>query len=240
MRERIPVDHQQRLRWPLRHLRRARARAAGLAALAARRPAPRFRQVAQHRPGGCMVACAFLATDLAIHPGADKTLGAFRAQKQMIDAQPGIARPAISHVVPERVHGRIGMQGADGVGPSLVENTPERSTTFRLNQRIPRIRFGRIDVAVGRNDVVIAGQHDRRSGAIELRRMRRETFHPGKLVREFWAGLRVAVGRVQRGHQHAIHCRLQVAALAVSGISRQLGLRDDGLATAGEDGNAVP
>ena len=26
-----------------------------------------------------MVACAFLATDLAIHPGADKTLGAFRA-----------------------------------------------------------------------------------------------------------------------------------------------------------------
>ena len=121
-----------------------------------------------------------------------------------------------------------------------VEQALKQRAAFRLQQRVLRVGLRRIDIAIGRHDVEVAGQHDRHAGRIELRGMRDETLHPRELVGEFRAGLRVAVRRIERRDEHAVHRRLDVAALGVGGIAGQLGARDDRLAVAREDGDAVP
>src|SRR5262249_24208595 len=67
-----------------------------------------------------------------------------------------------------------------------------------------------------------------------------ETLHPRELVREFGPGLRVAVRRVERRDNDAIHRSLQVAALRIGGITRESSLRHDRLAATPENGDPVP
>src|SRR5262249_8151693 len=64
--------------------------------------------------------------------------------------------------------------------------------------------------------------------------------HPSKLVREFGAGLWVAVRGIERRDQHPVHRRLDIAALRVDRFARQLRARDNRLAIAGEDSDAIP
>ena len=132
------------------------------------------------------------------------------------------------------------MQRADRIGPALLENALERGAAFRLDQRILGVGFRRIDIEVGRHDVVVAGEHDRHARAMELARMPREPREPGELVVEFRTGLRVAVRRVQGCDQHALHGRLDVAALRVGRIARQCGAGQHRLGAARQDRHAVP
>ena len=55
------------------------------------------------RPGE-MKEIAFLAADLAIDAGLEQAWCDLWAQQQMIEAQSGVARPAVALVVPEREH----------------------------------------------------------------------------------------------------------------------------------------
>ncbi len=63
---------------------------------------------------------------------------------------------------------------------------------------------------------------------------------PGELVVEFRPGLRIAVGRIERRNQDAVHRSFDVAALRIRGIAGQPGSREHRLTIAGENGNAVP
>src|SRR6516165_2720039 len=123
VRERVSVDHQER---PARRFCRLRLRIARRALRALwrsmRRKALRLRRIAQHDPGGGVIARAFFSANLAIDAGVDKALRGLRAQQQMIDAQAGIARPAIAHVIPKRIDRRIGVARANGVDPALAED----------------------------------------------------------------------------------------------------------------------
>src|SRR5262249_41777800 len=131
--------------------------------------------------------------------------------------------------------------GASGRSARIVvQNAPKKRAAFRLKQSVFTIGFGWIDIAVRRHDVVVAREHDRDACAIELLGMPREALHPSKLVREFGAGLWVAVRGIERRDQHAVPRRLDVAALRVYGVARQLRARDNGLEIAGEDGDAIP
>jgi hypothetical protein len=67
-----------------------------------------------------------------------------------------------------------------------------------------------------------------------------EPIEPGELVVEFRTGLRVAVGCVERGDDHAVHRCLDVAALPVAQIARQRGAGDDRSRVTRENGDAVP
>ena len=67
------------------------------------------------------------------------------------------------------------------------------------------------------------GEHDRRIDGVKLGRMGQESLHPGELVFEFRSRLRVAVGRIERRDQHAVHRRLDVAALPIVRIAGQRG-----------------
>src|SRR6266849_4830258 len=58
----------------------------------------------QHNPRRRMVAGAFLGSYLAVDAGLDQARHNCRAEQKMIEPQSGVARPAVSLVVPERVH----------------------------------------------------------------------------------------------------------------------------------------
>jgi AraC family transcriptional regulator, activator of mtrCDE len=63
-----------------------------------------FAKLFEHDPRRCVIAGAFFAAHLAVDAGFDQPRGDDRAQQQMIQPQSGVARPAVSHVIPERVH----------------------------------------------------------------------------------------------------------------------------------------
>ena len=172
--ERIAVDDEQR------PPARARSRAA-LAALAARRlrgVRATWRaasalgvgcRVAQHDPSRRMIAGARpLRARRDRRRRRPAAAAASRAQQQMIEAKPGIARPAVPHVVPERVHRLVRVQRADRIDPALIEQRRNSGAALRLHERVLRVGFRRVDVAVGRHDVEVAGQHDRHAGRVEL------------------------------------------------------------------------
>ena len=58
----------------------------------------------EHDPRRRVVAGAFLAAHLAVDAGLDQARRERRAQQEMIEPQAGIARPAVSLVIPEREH----------------------------------------------------------------------------------------------------------------------------------------
>ena len=93
---------------------------------------------------------------------------------------------------------------------------------------------------LGRRDVVVAGEHDRRAGLSQRSGVEAQPLEPGELVVEFRAGLRVAVGRIDAGDEDAVDGGLDVAGLDVGSVAGQGGAGEDRLDTAREDGDAVP
>ncbi len=93
---------------------------------------------------------------------------------------------------------------------------------------------------LGRRDVVVAGQDHRLPGALERGRVLDQPIEPGQLVVEFRAGLRIAVGQIDRGDEDAADGRFDVAALPVARIARQLHAGQDRLGIARQDGDTVP
>src|SRR5258708_19116737 len=73
----------------------------------------------KHDPRRRMVAGAFLGPHFAIDAGLDQPRRNGGAQQQVIEPQSGVARPAVSLVVPERVHRLRRMKRADRVTPAL-------------------------------------------------------------------------------------------------------------------------
>ena len=187
-----------------------------------------------------MIARAFQPPHLAVDAGINQTFCGFRIQQQMVDAKAGIAFPAVSLVIPERVHRRIRMHRADRIDPALIEKAPKQRPRLRLHKRVLGVGLGGINIGVGRHDVEVPREHDRRIQGVKLGRVSQEPLHPGELIFEFRPRLRVAVRRIERGNQHAVDRRLDIAALRISGVAGQLGTRDDGLTIATQDGDAVP
>ena len=146
--------------------------------------------------------------------------------------RPGIALPSVSLVIPERVHRRIGMHRADRIDPTLIEKAPKQRPRLGLHKRVLGVGLGGINVGVRRHDIEIPREHDRRIEVVKLGRVGQEPLHPGELVFEFRAWLRVAVRRIERRDQHAVHGCLDVATLRIGGITGQRGARDDWLTIA--------
>jgi hypothetical protein len=144
-----------------------------------------------------MVARLLPATRLAIDVGRDEAVGDRRAEQQMVDAEPGVAGERVSKVVPERVDPLVRMQRAQRVGPALLDETAVGVAHFGSEERVidPALRL--VDVEVGRHDVVVAGEHDRRAAVQQAPGVRRQPFEPAELVVEPGSRRRIAVG--QRG-----------------------------------------
>src|SRR5262249_55971110 len=200
----------------------------------------RRRCIAKHNPRWGVIARAFYATDLAIDTRIDKALCGFRVQQQMVDAEAGVAFPPVSPVIPKCVHRRVGMHGTDGVDPALTKNLAKQRPRFRLHKRIVGVGLGRIDVGVGRHDIKISGQYDRRVQGVKLGSIRQKPFHPGEYVLEFRPRLRVTVGRVDSRDENAVDSGLDIPALRIFWIARQLSSRDYRLTIPTYYGDAIP
>ncbi len=97
-----------------------------------------------------------------------------------------------------------------------------------------------IDVQIRRNDVVVAGEHDRHVASDQLGCVQCQPLKPAQFVIESRAGRRVAVRQIETSHEDAVDRRLDVAAVAVVGIARKPAPRFDRLSAAGEDRDTVP
>jgi hypothetical protein len=67
-----------------------------------------------------------------------------------------------------------------------------------------------------------------------------QALHPGELVVELGAGLRIAVGQVETADQDAVHRRLDIAGLLIARVAGQRAAGLDRPAAAGEQCDAMP
>src|SRR3954469_14195253 len=108
VRKRVAFEHQERaaLRSRIRAYPSGRCFCRGLfgcwhLAASLRRP--------KLHPNRCMIAGIRFTAHRAIDAGSLEALRKIRAEKYVVDPQSGVARPAVSHVVPERVDALVRM-----------------------------------------------------------------------------------------------------------------------------------
>jgi hypothetical protein len=116
-----------------------------------------------------VIARVLAAAHLAVDAGRFEAAGDIGAEQDVVDAQPAVALPAHALVVPIGVHGLVRIERADGIGPSLLQKARVGGTALRLQQGVIVPGLGGIDVPLGRDHVVVARQHDRHAGGVELR-----------------------------------------------------------------------
>ena len=98
---------------------------------------------------------------------------------------------------------------------------------------------GRKNVAVFGHDIPVARKHHRPLAFEQARSVDPHSIHPAKLVGEFLGCDRITVGQVERGNDHPVDQRFDVAAMAIVIIARKADLSQVGGLAAGEDGNPV-
>src|SRR5690606_11334955 len=92
-----------------------------------------------------------------------------RAEQEMVEAQSGIAAPAISHVVPEGVDSIIRVNPAECIRPAAADQPPECRTALRLDQGIIVPGAGWIYIEIRGGHVEVASQHHRSTGFSQCR-----------------------------------------------------------------------
>ncbi len=117
---------------------------------------------------------------------------------------PLVAVPAAGLVVPIGVFVRLAVEDAEGVGEPQMQERAKPGARFRLGQRVVAEGDRVVDVVVGRDDVVVAGHHERDLAPQQLPRAGIKPIHPGELVGEFVGGDRVAVGQIEPRHPHLV------------------------------------
>ena len=121
------------------------------------------------------------------------------------------------------------MHRADRIDPALIEKASKQGARLWLHKRTLRVGLGWIDVGVSGHDVEIPRKHDRRIERAKLGRVCQKPLHPRELVFEFRPRLRVAVRCIERRDEHTLDGCLDVAALRIVGVTRQLYPRDEGI-----------
>ena len=94
---------------------------------------------------------------------------------------------------------------------------------------------------VGRDDVPVAGEHDRPLLGEQLGGMRAQPLHPGELVGEFLGADRIAVGQIDRADRRLRRPRPRYSGCGVSSGSpgRPVAAQRRAAPRRGEDGDAV-
>ncbi len=187
-----------------------------------------------------MIACLLPAADFAIDAGADQARSGRRTEKQMIDAQPRVAREIISKVIPKGVDADARIQLAQRIGPAARDEAGEGVPHLRTKQSIIKPAFRLIDVKVCRYNVVVAGEDDRRGSGQQRFGMFHQAFQPAELVIEFWTWRWIAVGKIKTADHHVTDQRFDVAAVCVVWIAGQGPTFLYWILTARENGDAIP
>ena len=168
--------------------------------------------VLQGDPDRSVIARTVSSADVTVDARVDKPVSEVAAQKQMIEPEAGIAWPAHALVVPEGVDALLWMPVTQRVGPAAADELSVGCTAVRVDECVIVPGRGRVDVEVGRRDIVVSGKHDRRAGLAQCRSVLPQPFKPGELVGKLCPWLRIAVRRINRGDEDAGDGRLDVSA----------------------------
>ena len=118
----------------------------------------------------------------------------------MVDAEAGVALPAAGGIVPEGVEPRlVGVEGAERVGPAVVEDSApggaaSRAASARRAAIARTEKTSRSSGMTFQSPASTAG----RSSASNSRGVRAQPLHPAQLVVELLGADRIAVGQVDR------------------------------------------
>lgn len=118
-----------------------------------------------------MVAGLFPATRATVDVGCGKPRGGWWIEQDVIDPQPGVPFEGLTPIFPEGVDPFVRMEMAQGVGPSLRDQTRICLPHLGREQRILAPALGRVDIQVGRHDVEVAGDDDGRIQCVEACQM---------------------------------------------------------------------
>src|SRR5215472_2851857 len=118
----------------------------------------------------------------------------------MIDAQPGIALIGVAKVVPERIDVRVGVQRANRIRPALPQQLRVRLTNLDPEEGIVHPALRLVHIALGGDDVVIAGEHHGAWVRNQLGSVTSQSLEPAQLVVEpgTWGG--IAVREIQTAY----------------------------------------
>ena len=97
---------------------------------------PSGANVCQPHPRRRMIAGPFLAAHVPIHPGRCKPRRSLPVEQADGRSSAPHRVATVPEIVPERIHGLLRVQRADGVGPSLLQQPPEAFPWRGLNQRV--------------------------------------------------------------------------------------------------------
>jgi len=112
-----------------------------------------------------VIACPSHPRTSRLTPVFDEPVFEVTAKQKMVEPETGILLPAHALVVPECVDALIRMEMTEGVRPAAADEPAVGGAAFRVDQRVVVLGRGRIDVEIGRCDIVVA----RTIGAPDLR-----------------------------------------------------------------------
>src|SRR5262247_3117644 len=98
----------------------------------------------------------------------------------MVDAQPGIAGPAVPEVMPVGVDAADGIASSDRVRPALCKQALVRFPALWLKHRVVSPRPRVINVLIGRQDVEIVCEDHRQPCVEKTLRMFDQSLEPSK------------------------------------------------------------
>src|SRR4051794_20260954 len=187
-----------------------------------------------------MVARVFAPSHLTIDAGDSETFRQGRAEQKMIDAQTGIASKGVPEILPERVDSLAWVQSPQGVGPALLHKAAICVPYLGPEQRVINPAFRRVDIEIGRHDVVIACEYDRLPGRQQAIGMLCQPIEPAQLVIELRSRSGIAVWQIEASDDHAVDRRFDVAAVRIVRIARQAPADFHRLGGPRQDRHAVP
>ena len=153
---------------------------------------------------------------LAVHPACRQLRGKVGAEQEVVQMHAFVVRPAMTKVAPEGPQRPRRLKGAQGVRPALVEQGLEGRAALWSQQGVVGFAMTWVDVRLGGDDVVVAGQDDGDAGGRQLGGVSDQPIEPGELVGDSglvadcrWAGRsRRSAPRSRRPRCSGPACRL--------------------------------
>jgi hypothetical protein len=87
-----------------------------------------------------MIAGMLTPAHMFIDTAIDQSLREIGREQNMIEAEPRVARPGVPFVIPECVHGIVGMERAERIGPSARDELAKGGAAFGF-AGVPNIRM---------------------------------------------------------------------------------------------------
>jgi hypothetical protein len=98
---------------------------------------------------------------MLVDAGCHQPVGGLRGEEQVVDADAVVLLPGAGLIIPERIDAVRLCRGADGIREAEIGERAKACPSLRQEERVadPQLRI--MDVDLGGDDVVVAGEDQR-------------------------------------------------------------------------------